>query len=167
MGQTSYKYQTRKGVAGGLLDISPYRIDSRINAEAEEGKLKFGMGAIQGPTPGTNIKVPVTGTTADKFEGVVMAGYTDEIDMGGNVKIKTLQTVGVLRYGSAWVRIASGVTPAYGEQLYLIITGANAGLFTNDDTGALLVNGRFGREVGTGNVASVDIYNQNPLIETE
>lgn len=56
--QTSYNYTTPKGVAGGLYDLAPYQVDSRVNGEATPGVLKFGMGVVQGTTPGTNVVRP-------------------------------------------------------------------------------------------------------------
>ena len=95
--QNSYSYKTPKGVAGGLLDLSPYSVDSRINGETTPGALKFGMGVVQGATPGTNVKLPTSASTADKFEGLLLTGFVQEMDTAGDVTIKPKQTVGVLR----------------------------------------------------------------------
>lgn len=158
--QTSYRYDTPKGVAGGLLDLSPYQIDSRINGETVAGALKFGMGVVQGAAPGEGVKIPTSTATADKFEGLVLTGFVQEMDMAGDTRIQPKQTVGVLRCGKAWARLAASVTVAYGDKLYLTVTGANAGLFTNVSTGNLAINGRF---VGAadGGIAPVELYNQN------
>ena len=158
--RNSYTYQTPKGVAGGLMDISPYSIDSRVNGETDADALKFGMGAVQGGSPGVDVVVPNDADTADKFEGVVMTGYTNEMDMLGDVRIQHLKTVGILRYGKAWARIVKGITPAYGDALYLVNDGTDAGLFTNDATDTLEINGRFIGTAGTGDIAPVEIYNQ-------
>ena len=163
-GQLSYSYQTPKGVAGGLLDISPYAIDSRINGEEEYGALKFGMGAVQGDNPGVNVLIPSTSSAASDFEGVVLTGFTQMMNTEGAANIAPLQTVGILRWGRAWVRLADGITPVYGESLYLIKTGDDAGLFTNDSGGGanFAVNGRFIGGLGSGDIAPVEIYNQKP-----
>jgi len=160
MAQLTYKYTTPKGVAGGLLEISPYQIDSRLNGETAVGSLQFGMGVVQGSNPGTNVNRPATGATADKFEGLVLTGFTQEMDMAGTFQLKPKQTVGVLRYGRAWARLPAGLTVSYGDSLYLITTGTNAGLFTNVATGNLAVNGRFVGEVDSSNIAPIEIYNQ-------
>lgn len=160
--QTSYNFATPKGVAGSLFDLAPYSIDSRINGEADAGVLKFGMGAIQGTAPGSDVKVPATGATAATFEGVVLNGFNTQQTMQGVVEILPSQTVGILRYGKAWARIKTGITPAYGDALYLVISGDDAGAFTNaagDDT--IAVKGRFIGAKGTGNVAPVELYNQS------
>ncbi|GHU91241.1 hypothetical protein FACS1894202_12330 [Clostridia bacterium] len=159
MAQTSYSYTTPKGVAGGLFDLTPYQIDSRLNGETVSGALQFGMGVVQGATPGANVNKPTNTATADKFEGLVLTGHIQEMNMAGDFTLQPKQTVGVLRYGRAWARLAAGLTVEYGEQLYLITTGANAGLFTNDDTGAIAVNGQFIGEVDSENIAPVEIYN--------
>lgn len=160
MRQTSYSYQTPKGVAGGLFDISPKSIDSRINGETTADALKFGMGAVQGATPGTDVKVPTDTDTADKFEGLVLTGFVGEMDMAGDQKLQPKQTVGILRYGKAWARVAPGVTVQYGDALYLINEGEDAGLFTNDDEDAIAVKGRFIGPLDSSDIAPVEIYNQ-------
>jgi hypothetical protein len=161
MAQTSYHYQTPKGIAGGLYDLAPYSVDSRINGEAITGALKFGMGAVQGDVPGTDVKVPVAADTADKFEGLILTGGIQEMNMAGDLKLQPKQTVGVLRYGKAWARVTSGVTAQYGDPLYLINDGESAGLFTNDDEDSFAVNGRFIGLVDSSGIAPVEIYNQS------
>ena len=67
--QTSYNYAMPRGVAGSLYDLSDYAADSRLNA-ADKGQLLFGMGVVTGDSKGINIRVPKTGDTAAKFEGM-------------------------------------------------------------------------------------------------
>ena len=159
-GQLSYTYHTPKGVAGGLFDISPYSIDSRVNGENDENKMMFGMGAVQGEIPGTDVRIPAAGDTADKFEGLILTGFTNQMNLTGEIKIFHQQTVGILRFGKAWARVVSGITPSYGDDLYLVKNGNDAGLFTNVADGHLAVNGRFIGDLGTGDIAPVEIYNQ-------
>ncbi len=158
--QTSYNYTTPKGVAGGLYDLAPYQVESRVNGETTPGALKFGMGVVQGSAPGTNIARPAAGATADKFEGLVLTGFTQEMDMAGEVTIRPKQTVGVLRYGKAWARLPKDLTVSYGDKLYLVTSGDNAGLFTNDASGGIAVNGRFVGSADSAGVAPVELYNQ-------
>ena len=163
-GQTSYSFQTPRGVAGALVDISPKSIDSRVNSETVVDKMLFGMGVVVGDNPGVDVHVPTAANAAGDFEGVLLTGYTQQMTMAGDVHVYPKQTVGVLRWGRAWARVADGVTPAYNDPLYLIITGPEAGLFTNDSgSGAnLAINGRFYGELGSGNIAPVEIHNQLP-----
>ena len=163
-GQTSYDFRTPKGVAGALVDISPKSIDSRINSETDAAAMRFGMGVVVGDKPGVNVRVPVSTNAVADFEGVLLNGYTQQMTMAGNVQVYPAQTVGVLRWGRAWARVADGVTPVYNDPLYLITSGADAGLFTNDDGGGanLAVNGRFYGGLGNGNIAPVEIHNQLP-----
>ena len=160
MSQLSYNYQTPKGIAGGLLDISPKEINSRINGETKSDTMKFGMGAVQGDIPGTDVKIPTAADTADKFEGLILTGHINQMNMSGEVKVYPKQTVGILRYGNAWARVAKDIEPSYGDPLYLVNDGAEAGLFTNDPTDAIEINGIFTGGLGTGNIAPVVIYNQ-------
>jgi hypothetical protein len=163
-GQTSYTYQTPKGVAGALVDMSPKSIDSRVNSETEVDKMRFGMGVVVGGNPGTDVRVPVSTSVALDFEGVLLTGYTQQQTINGDIHVNPAQTVGVLRWGRAWARVVDGVTPQYNDPLYLVITGADAGLFTNDsdDDANLAINGRFYGGLGNGNIAPVEIHNQLP-----
>lgn len=157
--QTTYNFATPRGVAGGLYDLSNYCIDSRINAEAGNG-VCFGMGLVRGDKPGSNIKLPVTDSTAADFDGIAMNGFNTQQTMEGEVRISPKSSVGVLRYGRAWVRIKNGISPAYGEAMYLIKTGDDAGCFTNLSTEGLAVNGVFIGEKGSGNIAPAELFNQ-------
>jgi len=159
-GQLNYAYKTPVGSAGSLFDISPYTVDSRVNGESANGTLKFGMGVVQGDNPGTDVKVPTDASTAEQFEGVVLNGYTNEISMTGELSVSKYQTVGVLRWGKAWVRTDPDANPAYGEAAYLIIDGDKRGLFTNSGDDTLAINGRFIGVRGSSDIAPVEIYNQ-------
>jgi hypothetical protein len=158
MAQLSYNYQMQKAVPGGAVDTSPHSIVARANGETDKGKVKFGMGVVQGANPGKDAEIPVAGSTADQFEGVVCTGVA-EMDMEGFTTLKGTDTLGVMRWGKRWVRIPAGLTIAYGEQLYLINDGADAGLFSNSDTDAIAVNGRFIGAVDSGDIAPAELYN--------
>jgi len=170
--QLSYSYQTPRGVAGSLFDIAPYAINSRVNGETKPNVLMFGMGAVHGATPGVDVLAPTDADTADKFEGVVMTSFTNQMNMLGDIRIFHLQTVGILRYGHAWVRIVDGIEPEYGEALFLVNDGDDAGMFTNDPNEGIAIMGRFIGPAGTGpgsigdgttvpiNIAPAEIYDQ-------
>ena len=158
--RTNYSYQMPRGVAGSLYDLAPYAIVSRLNDETETGRMKYGMGAMQGTSPGATVAIPGQTSQAREFEGIVMTGFTTEMDMDGDVAIRHQQTVGMLRYGNAWARIPEGLEPLYGQNVFLITNGANAGLFTNVATGNMAINARFIGGRGTGNVAPVELFNQ-------
>ena len=70
--------------------------------------------------------------------------------------------VSVMRYGRAWGRIPKSVTPEFGDALYLIISGDDAGKFTNaaGDGTTVALKGRFCGSKGTGEIAPVELYNQ-------
>lgn len=158
-GQKSYGYATPRGIAGSLYDLSPYTIDSRINGETDPKSLKYGMGVIQGTTPGLSVKLPAAGTSTEIFEGIAMTGMTAQQDMNGGIDVAPLQTVGVLRQGRAWARVVADSAVSYGDSLYLVISGDNAGLFTNASAeDCILVSGRFIGKKGAGNIAPVELY---------
>lgn len=159
--QTNYSQVTPHGVAGGLVDLSSHAINTRLNGE-DGNAMKFGMGVVQGSTPGSDVKRPATGAIPVKFEGITVNGYTSEMDRDGTVTIPPLASLGILQYGKIWARTKAGITPAYGDSLHLIITGDDAGLFTNaaDEGKTVAVSGRFIGGKGTGNVAPVELFYQ-------
>ena len=160
MAQTRYGFSTPKGGAGGILDIAPYAIDTFINEEAT-GVMLHGVGVVAGSTPGTNVKLPAAGATAANFEGVVVNNRTTELDLEGNMHIKTKAALGVMRYGRVYVRIADGIEPAYGEAAYLIISGDEAGFFTNVAEGNVAIKARFvGGKDATAAIAAIELFNQ-------
>lgn len=143
--QLDYGYSTPKGVAGGKYDIAFDEVITRKNEEAD-GVLKYGMAAMVGTNAGSGVKVPVTGCTADKIEGIVLRAANTEQDMGGHVVVKNNASVGIVRRGHVWGRIASDAVPAYGAKAYVVVTGEDAGTFTHLD-----------KQTGEGTPANVDI----------
>ena len=142
MAQLNYDYGTAKGVAGGKVDISFDEVITRMN-EVEDGVLKFGMAVVVGTKAGNTVKKPAA--TSDKFEGVVVCHANTEQDMNGNVVVKKGASLGVMTKGHIWGRLATGVTPAYGEKAYAVVTGNDAGTFTNVADGALETGATFGK----------------------
>ena len=143
--QLDYGYSTPKGVAGSKYDIAFDEVITRKNEEAD-GVLKYGMAAMVGANAGSGVKVPATGCTADKIEGVVLRAANTEQDMGGQVVVKNNVSVGIVRRGHVWGRTASDAVPAYGAKAYVVVTGADAGTFTHLD-----------KQTGEGTPANVDI----------
>ena len=153
--QTKYGYSTPIGAAGGIVDVAPHQIDTFLNEE-ENGVLKFGAGVVQGSKPGVNIALPKKAATAAKFEGVRKGA-----------------AVGVMRYGKIYGRVAEGVEPAYGDSVYLITEGEEAGCFTNEagtpasgeshqgDPATIAVKARFVGGVDTNaQIAPIELFNQ-------
>lgn len=141
--QTTYGYSTPKGVPGGLYDISQHEVNTRMNEE-EDGKMGFGVGVVHGTSKGYTVKLPIAASTAGQFEGVTIYGVTVEHDMTGKVVVRKDTTVGVVRTGKVWVKVAAGVEPDYNEKLYMIKDGAEAGYFTNvSGANAIEIKGKF------------------------
>lgn len=158
--QTTYRYNTPMGHAGGIVDLAPYAIDTFIN-EAENGVMRFGVGVVKGTAPGKNVNLPADGADVADFEGVTINGRTTEYDMDGKLALRKGASVGVMRYGRIYVRVAKDVAPAYGEAAYVIASGEEAGCFTNAADGAVAVKARFLSGVDTAaQVAMVELFNQ-------
>lgn len=155
--QIHYGYNTPMGAAGGIVDLAPYAIDTFLN-EAENGVMKFGVGVVRGTNPGVNVKLP--SATGDKFEGIAVNNRTTEYDLEGNLAIRKGASVGVMRYGRVYGRVAEGVKPAYGDAVYMVATGDEAGYFTNVADGAIAVKARFlGTVDATAQIAQIELFN--------
>ena len=161
--QINYGFKTAIGEAGGLVDLAPYAINSFAN-EAETGKMKFGVGVVKGTVAG-QVKLPEAGSTAAQFEGIVVNRRNTEYDMEGKIHIRKLSTLGVMRYGHIYGRVAAGVTPAYGDPVYMVKSGDEAGYFTNSADGNLAINARFiGAVDTTVQIAAIEL--NAPVIAT-
>ena len=159
--QTRYGYPMPIGAAGGIVDTAPYSIVSRLNEE-ESGTMKFGIGVVQGTKPGSGIAVPTSAATVAKFEGITTNNHHTEHDLEG----------GVMTYGRVYARVAEGVEPAYGDSLFIITSGAEAGFVTNNAAAVaaegeeaapttIAIKGRFlGGVDSTTKVAPVELFNQ-------
>ena len=78
---------------------------------------------VHGTNPGTDIALPKTGATADKFVGVVMYGGSNELDMKNQLIIPEGYHVSVMRNGRVWVKMAEGEEPTYGAPVFLAVGG--------------------------------------------
>ena len=158
MSQLSYGYNTSMGAAGGIVDLAPHYIFSLIN-EANTGAVGFGMGVVKGTTAGKTAKVPVAGSSATDFEGIVTNRRTSELDLEGNLSLRTKCTLGVMRYGVIYALLAEGAEPAYGKAVYMVKSGEDAGKFTDSSSSTLAIKGRFLSGADNG-VAIVELFNQ-------
>lgn len=158
MVQTNYGFNTPIGQPGGLYDLSPVEIDSFLN-EAATGALGFGMGVVKGTAAGTGVALPGSSSAAVDFEGIVVNRRTTENNDDGVPVIKNKATVGVLRYGRIYVKLATGADPAYGEALYMVKTGDDAGCFTDSSSSTVAIKGRFLTAAIDG-IAAVELFNQ-------
>lgn len=172
--QTRYGYSMPIGTAGGIVDTAPYSIVSRINEE-ETGSMKFGIGVVQGSKPGTNVTAPTEDSTAAEFEGITVNNHHTEHDLEGDLHIRKGAAIGTMTYGRVYARVATGVTPAYGDGVYVIIDGDEVGYLTNKEVKktegegenatttvcTIAIKGRFlGGVDSTTKVAPVELFNQ-------
>lgn len=160
--QTRYGYPMPIGAAGGIVDTAPYSIVSRINEEAA-GSMKYGIGVVQGSKPGSNVVIPTQDATVAKFEGISVNNHHTERDLEGELSIRKGATVGVMTYGKVYARVADGVTPAYGDSVFVITEGEEAGYVTNaaGETATIAIKARFiGTVDGTNKVAPIELFNQ-------
>lgn len=156
--QTSYRYNTPIGAAGGIADLAPHFIVAFTN-EANTGALGFGLGCVKGTAAGYGVKAPVVGSSATDFEGIITNRRTTELDLDGNLSLRNKCTVGVMRYGTIYAVLAEGADPAYGKALYMVKSGDDAGKFTDSSSSTLAIKGRFLSGADNG-IALVELFNQ-------
>lgn len=157
--QTTYRFGTAMGAAGGIVDLAPYAIDTFLNEEAT-GEMDFGIAVVKG-TAANQIKKPASGATSAKIVGVTTNNRTTEYDLEGEVYLRHNKAVGVMRYGRIYVRVVAGVTIAIDEPTYISTAAGTAGQFTNVSSGNVAVKGRFLSTVdATTGVAMVELFNQ-------
>lgn len=155
--QTRYGFSTPIGSAGGIIDLAPYEVNTFLNEE-KTGVMKPGMGVVQGSTPGSNIALPESGATAAEFEGVTTNNRTTEFDTEGKLLVRKGTAVGVMRYGRIYVRLADDAEPNYGDPVYLVVDGDEAGCFTQEESENVAISGRFIGEAENG-IAPVELFN--------
>ena len=141
--QTTYSYETRKGVAGGLFDMSPYEANSYAVGEA----AGFGMFVAADASKTNTVKLPTSEAEVGKGAGIIL-WKAHETDAAGAVHLAAHETVSVLRYGRCWAKVALGEngTIAAGDPVYVYTTGVNKGFLTNDSTASgvyAVSNGKF------------------------
>ena len=156
--QISYSYNTPIGAAGGIVDLAPHYIASFIN-EAANGAAAFGLGVVKGANAGKGVKIPVAGSSATDFEGIITNRRTTELDLEGNLSLRNKCALGVMRYGVIYALLADGATPEYGDALYMVKSGEDAGKFTDSSSSTLAIKGRFLSGADNG-VAIVELFNQ-------
>lgn len=156
--QTVYSFSTPIGQAGGIYDLAPYAVDAFCN-EADNGAMKFGMGVVQGTLVGKGVDVPASGATADTFEGIVTNRRTTENAILGGVVLNKGCTVGIMRYGRIYGLLAANDEPAYGDKVYLVVSGNDAGCFSKTATDNVEIAGRFLGGAHDG-IALIELFNQ-------
>jgi hypothetical protein len=147
--QTNYSYSTPKGVPGGKYDIAFDEVVTRKN-ENEDGVMKYGMAVAIGSDKGKSVKVPVDGTTAEQIEGIAIALPNTEQDAEGNVIVKKNRSLSIMKKGNIWGRLATGATATYGTKAYVVISGDDAGTFTDTEGSNLDIGATFGNASDDG-----------------
>lgn len=158
--QTTYSYFSQIGAAGGIIDLAPYAIDTFINEE-DNGVMAFGVGVVPGSDPGVTILLPTSDSTAEDFQGITNNNRTTEYDVYGEMAIRNGVSIGIMRYGRIYGRVAADNTPAFGDAVYMITSGDEAGYFTSDSTAGVAIKARFlGTVDANAQIAPIELFNQ-------
>lgn len=147
--QLDYGYSTPKGVPGGKYDIAFDEVVTRSN-ENEDGVMKYGLAVATGTKAGSTVKVPTAETTKEQIEGIAIALPNTEQDMAGNVIVKKNRPLSIMKKGNIWGRLATGITPSYGEKAYVVVSGDDAGTFTTASESNLDIGAVFGNAYDNG-----------------
>ena len=154
--QTQVRPHLRRLLAGVRLDSSRDSIDTRA-IEGIDPEMAFGKAVIRGTEPGLTVILPSDTFDAENFEGVAMNHFLSELNLDGSLSIDEGSAIGVLNWGRTVVYLAPGITPQYGDSIYVIPSGDNRGKFTNQETGNIEVQGRFLREQ-EGELRAVELF---------
>jgi len=161
--QTSYSFNTKKGGAGGIYDLAPYVVNTFIN-ESATGAVKPGMGVVRGTTAGVHAKK--ASAVTDIFEGILTNRLTTERDLEGNIYVRNKTALGVMEYGIIWGLLKANDAPAYGDAVYLVCTGDDAGTFTKTaGANTMAINARFVGGADNG-VAPIELQQKNVVDAT-
>lgn len=129
----NYSFSTPKGVAGGLYDISDHDIVTRMNDEAD-GIMGYGVAAVVGNSKGQSVKLPASDSVKEDFEGIVVHAANTEQNMEGKTIVKNGVSLGIIKRGNVWGKIAVGCMPEYKKTAYVVIDGDYKGMFTSNST---------------------------------
>ena len=164
--QLTYDFNPVKGLPGGIADLAPYAVDTRINEEAG-GKMDFGLGVVKGTKPGIHVKLPAADSAAADFEGVTNNNITTELDEDGSTHIHQNADIAVMKYGRIYVRVYAPddtYAPAYGDAVYLVTKEEGyEGYFCTSAGSAkgIAIKARFLSIYDAGaKIAAVELYNQ-------
>ncbi len=170
--QTTYRFATQPGMAGGIIDLAPYAIDTFLNEE-DNGVMKPGLGVVTGELAGKGVALPDKKdlTAPARFEGIVTNNHTREYDLEGKVYLRHGVSMGVMRYGRIWARAATqegNVTDAieYGQPVYIVAKqdDPDLGCVTNKKDENIEVKGMFLGPVDNG-LVGVELFNPNAEIK--
>lgn len=152
--QLDYGYSTAKAVPGAKVDLVDDVVETRRNDE-NDGVIKFGTAVAVGSKAGHSVKKPTGTTTAADIDGVVLCHPNTEQDMAGNVVVKKNSSLGVMKHGKIWGRLANNANAVYGAKAYVVIEGDDAGCFTptastTSGSKTVDINATFGNAADTG-----------------
>ena len=141
MSQTSYPESIPVAKPGLIADVGPHKIISR----AAEGDILFGLFVTQGTDIDKQAKLPaavtdITNVNPQKALGFAQREQTIESKEGSIDGRKDEETVGILKNGNIWVRLAAGATPIAGEPVNIRFQNGEEGFATetvSGDTGVL------------------------------
>ena len=157
MPQTSILSEPVRALLGMRADNGPADVRSRV-LETAAG-CAFGRCLVEGASEGKGAIVPSSAGEGAKPLGFVVR---EDVKEPATPNVAQKDLVGLLAKGRIWVEAAGTLTTAMrpgGTAIYLVHTGADAGLLSpTDDANTVLISGITVLEGATdGNLALIDV----------
>ena len=154
--QTQVNEYMQKGMAGGLADIGPCDIVTRINADA--AAIPFGVFVTKGANQGEAVLPTVSGeVTGPVGQGVVLRSHTQPQEEGYAVS----DPMSVIKKGRVWVPVDSAVTAESAAFVRFVAgAGEQLGVFRADADGTdavALPGAKFVSDASAGELAVLDL----------
>lgn len=136
MTQNSVEVFPDKARPGGLVDNRVKNVESRVAV----GDVPFGL-AVARTVDDNSVKVVAAAgdVAAGILQGAALSSHFIESQQGGTdpASYKDEDMVNVLSMGALWVQVED--TPAVGDDVFVVHTGAGAGKFRTDSTNAVQI----------------------------
>lgn len=163
--QLTYKFNPAMGAPGAIYDLAPFETNTYLNKEATGTKM-FGKAVVDSTTSGeAGVYVMLPTATTNTFRGIVTNNRTTEWDMNGNVMVRNKAAMAVMYYGRIMGALAEGVTPTFGAQVYVVVSGNDKGCFTTSSSGTLPINATFAS--GADNGCALIELNHAPYVAAQ
>ena len=157
MSQNSYNIDQPEAFAGLKADSEFDKVESYA---LESLEMRFGIFAAVGTDPVQQVKIPAAG---DTIRGIAIHQHVEKELVTGKAVYTQTMTVGVLRQGVVWMRVATGASLAVDGPVYANIDVASEEGFAVELAGTdnILIPTGVVRKLGTdpdGNaIAAVEI----------
>lgn len=149
--QTSYNILMGVGIAGEFYDTRNHVVESAV---CESATIGFGLGVVKG-TDERMVALPTS--TGNTFKGVAMQRHKEQGYPFAAPSANYTQNdiVGYMTQGAAFVQASKAV--AADAAAYLIVSGDDAGKFTDSNSGTLATGGYFKNTITEAGIVGLEL----------